>query len=193
MPTRCLLAVIVVRWSRGRDYAVITTVLRLGLRASEVAGLRLDDIDWRAGELVVRGKGARSDRLPLPADVGRSIASYLQRGRPRSKRREVFLPFRHLPQRPVERRETTHKLDTRFATTGLIVRNTHCHRHLPLVHIDAGNPCEHNLHVNASCTRPPRCATRGAHEQIRNSDTRSQQQPGVPPGADSSVTLQYGP
>jgi site-specific recombinase XerD len=77
-----------------RDYAVITTVLRLGLRASEVAGLRLDDIDWRAGELVVRGKGARSDRLPLPADVGRSIASYLQRGRPRSKRREVFLRAR---------------------------------------------------------------------------------------------------
>jgi integrase/recombinase XerD len=77
-----------------RDYALITTVLRLGLRASEVAGLRLDDIDWRAGELVVRGKGARSDRLPLPADVGWSIASYLQRGRPRSKRREVFLRAR---------------------------------------------------------------------------------------------------
>ena len=77
-----------------RDYALITTVLRLGLRASEVAGLRLDDIDWRAGELVVRGKGARSDRLPLPADVGRSIASYLQRGRPKSNRREVFLRAR---------------------------------------------------------------------------------------------------
>jgi integrase/recombinase XerD len=77
-----------------RDYALIITVLRLGLRASEVAGLRLDDIDWRAGELVVRGKGARSDRLPLPADVGRSIASYLRRGRPRSRRREVFLRAR---------------------------------------------------------------------------------------------------
>jgi integrase len=73
---------------------LITTVLRLGLRAKDVARLRLDDIDWRAGELVVRGKGARSDRLPLPADVGRSIASYLQRGRPRSKRREVFLRAR---------------------------------------------------------------------------------------------------
>ncbi len=77
-----------------RDYALITTVLRLGLRVSEVAGLRLDDIDWRAGELVVRGKGARSDRLPLPADVGRSIASYLQRGRPSGNRREVFLRAR---------------------------------------------------------------------------------------------------
>ena len=91
-----------------RDYALITTVLRLGLRASEVAGLRLDDIDWRAGELVVRGKGARSDRLPLPADVGRSIASYLQRGRPRSKRREVFLraraPFGPIARAPSPRR-----------------------------------------------------------------------------------------
>ena len=91
-----------------RDYALITTVLRLGLRGSEVAGLRLDDIDWRAGELVVRGKGARSDRLPLPADVGRSIASYLPRGRPRSKRREVFLraraPFGPIARAPSPRR-----------------------------------------------------------------------------------------
>ena len=74
-----------------RDYAVIITLLRLGLRRGEVAGLRLDDIDWRAGELVVRGKGARQDRLPLPADVGEAIASYLRRGRPQSSRREVFL------------------------------------------------------------------------------------------------------
>ena len=42
-----------------------------------MARLRLDDIDWRAGELVVRGKGAREDRLPLPADVGQAIACYL--------------------------------------------------------------------------------------------------------------------
>ncbi len=59
-----------------------------------MAGLRLDDIDWRAGELVVGGKGARQDRLPLPADVGEAIASYLRRGRPASDRREVFLRAR---------------------------------------------------------------------------------------------------
>jgi integrase/recombinase XerD len=74
-----------------RDYAIILTLLRLGLRRSEVAGLTLEDIDWRAGELVVRGKGARQDRLPLPADVGEAIAAYLRRGRPQSSRREVFL------------------------------------------------------------------------------------------------------
>ncbi len=77
-----------------RDYALIVTLLRLGLRRAEVAGLRLDDIDWRAGELVVRGKGARADRLPLPAEVGEAIASYLQRGRPVSDHREVFLRAR---------------------------------------------------------------------------------------------------
>jgi site-specific recombinase XerD len=74
-----------------RDYAIIITLLRLGLRRGEVAGLTLDDIDWRAGELVVRGKGAREERLPLAADVGEAIAAYLRRGRPHSGRREVFL------------------------------------------------------------------------------------------------------
>jgi integrase/recombinase XerD len=77
-----------------RDYAIIITLLRLGLRRSELAGLRLDDIDWRAGELVVRGKGVREDRLPLPTDVGEAIAAYLQRGRPASGGREVFLQAR---------------------------------------------------------------------------------------------------
>lgn len=77
-----------------RDYALIITLLRLGLRRGEVAGLRLGDIDWRAGELVVVGKGGRLDRLPLPADVGEAIAAYLRRGRPASDCREVFLRAR---------------------------------------------------------------------------------------------------
>lgn len=74
-----------------RDYAVIVTLLRLGLRAGEVAALTLEDVDWRAGEVVVRGKGGREDRLPLPADAGAAIAAYLRRGRPACERREVFL------------------------------------------------------------------------------------------------------
>ena len=77
-----------------RDYALIVLLLRLGLRRGEVAALRLDDIDWRAGELVVHGKGGRCDRLPLPADVGQALASYLRRGRPASDRRELFLRAR---------------------------------------------------------------------------------------------------
>jgi integrase/recombinase XerD len=74
-----------------RDYALIILLLRLGLRRGEVARLTLDDIDWRAGELVVHGKGGREDRLPLPADVGQALAAYLRRGRAVSDRREVFL------------------------------------------------------------------------------------------------------
>ncbi|MDQ3607557.1 MAG: tyrosine-type recombinase/integrase [Actinomycetota bacterium] len=65
-----------------RDYAVLVMLARLGLRAGEVAALRLEHVDWRAGELVVAGKGRRAERLPLPADVGAAIVAYLQDGRP---------------------------------------------------------------------------------------------------------------
>jgi integrase/recombinase XerD len=74
-----------------RDHAVLLTLLRLGLRASEVACLTLDDIDWRAGEILVHGKGRRDERLPLPADVGEAVADYLRRGRPGTNSREVFV------------------------------------------------------------------------------------------------------
>ena len=84
-----------------RDYALIVLLLRLGLRRGEVARLTLDDIDWHAGELLIHGKGGREDRLPLPADVGAAIASYLQRGRPASDRREVFLQAR-APYAPID-------------------------------------------------------------------------------------------
>ena len=74
-----------------RDYAVIVLMLRLGLRAGEVAALRLDDLDWRAGLITVHGKGGRVDQLPLPVDVGEAVAGYLRRGRPRTVSREVFV------------------------------------------------------------------------------------------------------
>ena len=74
-----------------RDYAVLLILLRLGLRAGEVAGLRLEDLDWRAGLITVHGKGHRVDQLPLPAEVGQAIAGYLRRGRPVTAERGVFL------------------------------------------------------------------------------------------------------
>ena len=83
-----------------RDHAMLVVLLRLGLRAGEVARLRLDDLDWRAGELIVRGKGARLDRLPMPVEVGEAITAYLRRGRPRTGRREVFLRAR-APFQPI--------------------------------------------------------------------------------------------
>jgi integrase/recombinase XerD len=65
-----------------RDLAMLTFMARIGLRAGEVAGLHLDDISWRAGEITIRGKGGRCDRLPLTADVGEAVAAWLRDGRP---------------------------------------------------------------------------------------------------------------
>jgi site-specific recombinase XerD len=65
-----------------RDFAILILLVRLGLRAGEVAGLRLNDVDWRAGEVIVVGKGRRAERLPLPVDVGEALAAYLTDGRP---------------------------------------------------------------------------------------------------------------
>ena len=65
-----------------RDFAILTVLTRLGLRACEAAGMQLSDIDWRIGELTVRGKGGLDDRLPLPADVGEALVDYLLHGRP---------------------------------------------------------------------------------------------------------------
>jgi integrase/recombinase XerD len=79
--------------SGRRDLAMLTLLARLGLRAGEVAALALGDIDWRAGEITVTGKGRRSERLPLPADAGEAVADYLRDGRPEAFEgtRRVFL------------------------------------------------------------------------------------------------------
>lgn len=77
-----------------RDYAILLLLARLGLRASEVATLTLEDLDWDAGELCVRSKGPRHDRLPLPHDVGDALVAYLREGRPPSATRQVFVRMR---------------------------------------------------------------------------------------------------
>jgi integrase/recombinase XerD len=84
-----------------RDFAILTLLARLGLRRAEVAALRLADIDWRAGELVVRGKGDRHERLPLPTDVGEALVSYLRCDRAAGSE-HVFLRVRapHGPMTP---------------------------------------------------------------------------------------------
>lgn len=74
-----------------RDYAIMMLVARLGLRSIEVARLELRDVDWRAGELVVRGKARRQDRLPLPPEVGEALVSYLS---------GAAILRAHLPHRP---------------------------------------------------------------------------------------------
>jgi len=78
-----------------RDFAVLTLLSRLGLRACEAAALELGDIDWRAATVTVRGKGRRDERLPLPSDVGEALAGYLRDGRPAGRAsRRVFLASR---------------------------------------------------------------------------------------------------
>lgn len=74
-----------------RDRAMLMLLSRLGLRAGEVARLRLDDLMWSTGDVVVAGKGGRVDRLPLPVDVGEAVVEYLQHARPVTATRAVFV------------------------------------------------------------------------------------------------------
>jgi integrase len=88
---RAVLSVCDRRTTEGRrDHLVVLLMLRLGLRACEVAALSLDDIDWVEGEVKIRGKGTIG-RLPLPTDVGKAIVDYLRRSRPASPLRALFL------------------------------------------------------------------------------------------------------
>jgi integrase/recombinase XerD len=83
-----------------RDYAVVMLLARLGVRIGEVADLALDDINWRAGQSTVRGKG-RSQLLPLPHAVGDAIAAYLQDGRPVNVDTRLVFMTAHPPARPM--------------------------------------------------------------------------------------------
>jgi site-specific recombinase XerD len=77
--------------SRVRDRAILLLLARLGLRAGDVAQLRLGDIDWRGGTLLVAGKGRYQVRLPLPQDVGDALLAYMD-GRPKTESSDrVFL------------------------------------------------------------------------------------------------------
>jgi len=77
-----------------RDHAVLVVLARLGLRGAEVAALALADVDWRAGQIVVRGKGARVEPLPLPAEVGAALVAYLTGARPSCDCATVFVTAR---------------------------------------------------------------------------------------------------
>ena len=83
-----------------RDHAVLVTLARLGLRGAEVAAIGLADVEWRAGQLVVRGKNARVERLPLPAEVGQAMAAYVTGGRPGCDCAALFVTAR-VPFRPL--------------------------------------------------------------------------------------------
>lgn len=126
---RALLASCDRRTALGRrDYAIILTLLRLGLRRSELAALTLEDLDWRAGEIVTRGKGGRQDRLPLPADVGAAIAGYLRRGRPETPYRELFLRAR-APFGPIDAGTVSSTVRRACRRAGIASMGAHRLRH----------------------------------------------------------------
>ena len=77
-----------------RDYTILSLLARLGLRAGEIVKMTLDDINWDVGELIIRGKGPRKDKLPIPYDVGEALVAYLQHGRPACPTRCVFIRAR---------------------------------------------------------------------------------------------------
>ncbi|MFH0899351.1 MAG: tyrosine-type recombinase/integrase [Pseudomonadota bacterium] len=109
-----------------RDRSVLHLLVRLALRCCEVARLHLEDIDWRAGEIMVRGKASHESRLPLPHDVGEALVAYL-RCRPRVDFRAVFLSVR-APYRPISSKAVSelaaHRMHAAAVTGG-----AHCLRH----------------------------------------------------------------
>jgi site-specific recombinase XerD len=124
-----------------RDYAVMLLLARMGLRAGEVAGLGLDDIGWRRGEIVIVGKGNRAERLPLPVDVGAAIAAYLQRGRPATAEgRSVFVRV-HAPHRALTTGGVTMIVFDSAQRAGLGKMHAHRLRHTAATAmLQAGSP-----------------------------------------------------
>lgn len=112
-----------------RNRAMVLVLARLGLRAREAVAIRLDDIDWRAGELTVRGKGERRDRMPIPADVGEAIVDYLRHER-RGGSRALFVRSRP-PYEPFEGAQICNAvLQTAFAAAGLALPPRHVGSHV---------------------------------------------------------------
>lgn len=111
-----------------RDLAILTMLWRLGLRIGEVAALRLEDIDWRSGELIITGKGPRCERLPLPGDVGQAVVSYLTGRRPTTDARHVFV-CANAPHGPMFRNTVTNVVARAAHRAGLGVVHGHRLRH----------------------------------------------------------------
>jgi site-specific recombinase XerD len=112
----------------ARDVAVLLLVARLGLRSAEVARLELDDIDWRVGELVVRGKARRQDRLPLPHDVGEALSGYVGEFRPATATRRVFLTVK-APIQPLRPDRVSDITRRACARVGIVEVGAHRLRH----------------------------------------------------------------
>jgi integrase/recombinase XerD len=112
-----------------RDFAIVTLLARLGLRAREAAALTLDDIDWRAGTLTVHGKANRHEQLPLPVDVGSALSAYLEHGRPSAASgRAVFIRAK-APYRALDHTSISTMVARAASRAGLGTVHAHVLRH----------------------------------------------------------------
>jgi integrase/recombinase XerD len=114
--------------SGRRDYAILALLARLGLRSGEVAALELGDVDWRAGEIVVRGKARRQDRLPLPVEVGEALVAYLENGRPPCGHPQLIVTL-YAPHRPIHPSSITNIVYRACRRAGLARVGGHRLRH----------------------------------------------------------------
>jgi integrase/recombinase XerD len=112
-----------------RNYAMLLLMARLGLRSPEVIAIQLDDIDWRAGEILIHGKGKLHDRMPLPTEVGEAIVDYIRNGR-QSDSRALFVSAK-TPHPPFKNAQILNGvLRYAFARTGLKPPQKHVGSHL---------------------------------------------------------------
>lgn len=127
------------RVARLRDEAMLALMWRMGLRAGEVASMRLEDIAWRVGVIVVRGKGDRREQVPLPVDVGGLLAAYLSQGRPGGgTHRHVFLAL-DAPHRPLVASSVSYVVARAAARAGIPGRcGAHRLRHTAACRVLAG-------------------------------------------------------
>jgi integrase/recombinase XerD len=157
-----------------RDLAVLIVLARLGLRAGEVAGLRLEDIDWRRGEIIVRGKGNRHERLPLPSDVGETVVAYLNGFRPAGvTAREVFVGTR-APHRAMTRDAVSQVVARASRRCGLGTIYAHRLRHsaaTAMLHADA------SLHEIGQVLRHRHALTTAGYAKVDHDGLRALARP----------------
>ena len=185
------------RRSGLRDYAVLSLLARLGLRGAEAAGLQLGDIDWRAGEIAVTGKGSRTERLPLPAAAGEALAAWLTDGRPRCESRAVFVTVRR-PYRPLTPEAVRAVMGRACDRAGLERRGAHRLRHALATEMlragaslpEVGQVLRHRSHAVHRRSMPRSTRTRCARWRGRGREPGSERAagqgrgvPGHAPGA----------
>lgn len=112
-----------------RNYAIMLLIARLGLRATEVVAIRLSDIDWRKGEIVIRGKGQLQDRMPIPYDVGEAIVDYIKKER-QGPEQILFVSSRAPFRRFKDAQIVNYILQNAYNTTGIKPPQSHIGSHI---------------------------------------------------------------